>query len=162
MASSLVHRDTTSSSNLHHWWNKHNDGGKKKRKDPVTVKSSSFEQMHLYGVHYVKTNIFSACSQNCGWKFKIKRFSHDCFLDTHFAVSFWIKIDDVVTAVVVPAVHQHCVQDVVGWILWVWLLEELIQRQLIWKLKPVESSGAGGTGKGSGITSEGRWEKKTR
>lgn len=39
---------------------------------------------------------------------------------------------------VVPAVDQHRVQDVVGRILCVWLLKKLIQRQLIWKLKPVE------------------------
>lgn len=32
---------------------------------------------------------------------------HDWFLDTHFAVSFGVKIDDVVTAMVVAAVHQH-------------------------------------------------------
>lgn len=57
-----------------------------------------------------------------------KRGSHYWFLDTHFAVSFRIKIDDVVTAMVVPAVHKHGVQDVVGRVLGVWLLKELIQR----------------------------------
>lgn len=56
----------------------------------------------------------------------IRKSSHYWFLDTHFAVSFWIKIDDVVTAMVVPAVHQHCVQDVVGRVLGVGLLEELV------------------------------------
>lgn len=57
-----------------------------------------------------------------------KNCSHYWFLDTHFAVSFGVKIDDVVTAMVVPAVHQHCMQDVVGWVLGVRLLKELIQR----------------------------------
>lgn len=40
---------------------------------------------------------------------------------------------------VVAAVHQHCVQDIVGRVLRVWLLEEFIQGQLIWELKPAES-----------------------
>lgn len=57
----------------------------------------------------------------------IKNCPHYWFLDTDFAVSFWVKIDDVVTAMVVPAVHKHGVQDVVGWVLGVWLLKELIQ-----------------------------------
>lgn len=35
----------------------------------------------------------------------IKNCSHYWFLDTHFAVPLWVKIDDVVTAMVVPAVH---------------------------------------------------------
>lgn len=72
-----------------------------------------------------------------------KNCSHYWFLDTHFAVSFWVKIDDVVTAVVVAAVHQHRVQDVVSWVLGVWLLEKLVKGQLIWKLKPVEEWGSG-------------------
>lgn len=55
-----------------------------------------------------------------------KKSPHYWFLDTHFAVSFWVKIDDVVTAMVVPAVHQHCVQDVVSWVLGVRLLKELV------------------------------------
>lgn len=63
---------------------------------------------------------------------------HYWFLDTHFAVSFRVKIDDVVTAVVVAAVHQHGVQDVVGRVLGVRLLEELVQRQLVGKLEPGE------------------------
>lgn len=61
-------------------------------------------------------------------KVQKKNSSHDWFFDTHFAVSFGVKIDDVVTAMVVPTVHQHCVKDVVGWVLGVWLLKELIQR----------------------------------
>lgn len=40
-----------------------------------------------------------------GWKVYKKNCSHYWFLDTHFAVSFWVKIDDVVTAMVVPTVH---------------------------------------------------------
>jgi len=43
-----------------------------------------------------------------------------------------------VTAVVVPAVHQHGVQDVVGRVLGVRLLEELIEGQLLHVLKPAE------------------------
>lgn len=40
-----------------------------------------------------------------GCKVYKKNCPHYWFLDTHFAVSFWVKIDDVVTAMVVPAVH---------------------------------------------------------
>ena len=43
--------------------------------------------------------------------------SHDWLLDADFAVSLGVEIDDVVTPVVVPAVHQHGVQDVVGRVL---------------------------------------------
>lgn len=39
---------------------------------------------------------------------------------------------------VVAAVHQHGVQDVVGRVLGVGLLEELVQRQLVRELEPVE------------------------
>ncbi len=48
--------------------------------------------------------------------------------DTHFAVSFRIKVDDIVTPVVVPAVHQHGVENVVGRVFSIWLLQKLIQR----------------------------------
>ena len=40
--------------------------------------------------------------------------------------------------VVVPAVDQDRVEDVVGRVLGVSLLEELVQRQLFWELKPGE------------------------
>lgn len=53
---------------------------------------------------------------------------HYWLRDTHFAVSFGVEIDDVVAAVVVTAVHQHSVQDVVGWVLHIRLLQELVQR----------------------------------
>lgn len=59
---------------------------------------------------------------------KVSKAPHYWLGDTHFAVSFRIEIDDVVAAVVVPTVHQHRVQDVVGRVLGVRLLEELIQR----------------------------------
>lgn len=53
---------------------------------------------------------------------------HYWLRDTHFAVSFGVEIDDVVAAVVVSAVHQHGMQDVVGRVLHVRLLQELVQR----------------------------------
>lgn len=52
---------------------------------------------------------------------------HYWFRDTHFAVSFGVEIDDVMAAVVVSAVHQNGVQDVVGRVLYIWFLQELIQ-----------------------------------
>lgn len=52
---------------------------------------------------------------------------HYWLRDTHFAVSFGVEIDDVVATVVVSAVHQHGVQDVVGWVLHIRLLQELVQ-----------------------------------
>ena len=64
--------------------------------------------------------------------------THYWFLDTHFAVSFGVEIDDVVSSVVVPAVHEHRMKNVVGWVLGVCLLEELIQGQLLREFKPVE------------------------
>lgn len=54
--------------------------------------------------------------------------SHYWCGDTHFAVSFRIKVDDVVTPVVVSAVHQHGVENVVGRVFNIWLLQKLIQR----------------------------------
>lgn len=52
---------------------------------------------------------------------------HYWFRDTHFAVSFGVEIDDVMATVVVSAVHQNGVQDVVGRVLYIRFLQELIQ-----------------------------------
>ncbi len=54
--------------------------------------------------------------------------SHYWCGDTHFAVSFRIKVDDIVTPVVVSAVHQHGVENVVGRVFNICLLQKLIQR----------------------------------
>ncbi len=76
---------------------------------------------------------------------------------------------------VVPAVHKHCVQDVVGGVLGVWLLKELVQRQLIWKLKPIEERAGGRSGEVRqendgdereepliGRQRKGKWKSRTR
>lgn len=53
--------------------------------------------------------------------------SHYWLRDTHFAVSFGVEIDDIVAPMVVSAVYQHSMQDVVGWVLHIRFLQELIQ-----------------------------------
>ena len=67
---------------------------------------------------------------------KVSKDPHYWLGDTRFAVSFRVEIDDIVAAVVVPAMHQHRVKDVVGRVLGVSLLEKLIQWQLFRELKP--------------------------
>lgn len=90
--------------------------------------------------------------------------THDGLLDADFSVSFGVEVDNIVSSVVVSAVHQHGMQDVVGWVLRVSLLEELIQGKLLRKLKPGRGRRDRDTERGArrrgGETERGREEEK--
>ena len=48
-------------------------------------------------------------------------------ISKHLSVAFRVDVDDVVAAVVVAAVYQHCVQDVQRRVAGVRLLQEFVQ-----------------------------------
>jgi len=55
----------------------------------------------------------------------------------NLAITLWINIYNVMSTMVITTVNKNGMQYIVGWVRWVGFLQELVQLQFLWKLKPV-------------------------